>query len=294
MKKFVVLYIVVFLLFSLSACKQTDDIGTFYNLREAYEEGLLTVENVQSIADYYHGTLEYSESLDIKVEQKIKETRAQILNLEISRVSGMSKFPDAKAEDVTVLRYLGEYNGSFAVMIKDIYHDWLFDSNNKLTYPSDGYLRPNIVADVEFDYYDVNSILVWADVEPKFLKEQYNYQGLPLEDETRYAIYELYNNWLASKYGENSRLNYSLKEQILFTYYGQYNGFYILLFSGWMFGSCKEEIIDGLDFSRPGSGDIFAISDDIGKTLKEAYEEGFLTRKELKEIHYVHLNVFNY
>jgi len=283
MKKISVLLIVLLLLLSLSACDKTEDIGqedigTFYNLREAYEEGLLTVENVQSIADYYHGTLKYSRSLNLKIKQKIKETRAYILRRETSS-DGTIIYPEAKARDVTILKYFGEYNGSFAVMIKDVYYDYYLDYY---------YSRPDIVGGIEFDYYDRNSILIWVDEEPNFSAEQYRL-GLPLEDEERQAILQLYRNWAENEFGEN----YSFKEQDTFIYYGQHNGFHVLKFTGWYFSFFAEEI-DDLCFYRPGVGDIYVVNESMGKTLKEAYEEGYFTRIQLKEIHNIHMNIDYY
>jgi len=60
-KKLVTLGIAVLILFSvagLTACGDKEDktMGTFYSLQEAYDEGLLTEQDLMSIA-YYHGSL---------------------------------------------------------------------------------------------------------------------------------------------------------------------------------------------------------------------------------------------
>ena len=168
-------------------------------------------------------------------------------------------------------------------MIKDVYYERYLDYDL-------GYycVRPDIVANIEFNYYDDNSILIWVDETPSLPLKIYE-SGLPLEDEERLAILELCHNWAEIEFDGL----YSFKGKNTFTYYGQYNGFYILKFTAWTFGVIKEEIIDGLNFSRHGSEEIYAISDDIGKTLKEAYEEGYLTRNELKEIHKMHMNIMD-
>lgn len=46
--------------------------GNFYTLEEAYNNGLLTKENLEEIAYYVNDQLKYPEELDSKVEKKIK------------------------------------------------------------------------------------------------------------------------------------------------------------------------------------------------------------------------------
>lgn len=107
------------------------------------------------------------------------------------------------------------------------------------------------------------------------------------DDEHRLHILDLYHSWALSEYGYVPS-----SEAEHFIYYGQYNDFYVLKFTGWYF-SCYTEFIDELDFSRPGVGEIYAISEDVGGTLKEIYEVGYITRSELEEIHRIHNAIYH-
>jgi len=106
-------------------------------------------------------------------------------------------------------------------------------------------------------------------------------------DELRLHILDLYHSWAISEFG-----HVPSSEAEHFIYYGQYNGFYVLKFTGWYF-SYYTEFIDELEFSRPGVGEIYAISEGNSGTLKEIYEAQYLTRSELEEIHRIHNAIFN-
>lgn len=74
-------------------------------------------------------------------------------------------------------------------------------------------------------------------------------------------------------------------------YYGQYSGFHVFHFRRWGFGTSIETIIDDLSFLTRGTLDIYAVKEDCGGTLKEIYENGYLTRADLEEIYEIHNNV---
>jgi uncharacterized protein YceK len=87
-KVFVSLIILVFILVTISGCNSIEkSIGNIYSLGEAYDKGLLTVEDLQSISYYHNGSDDENyvpipknpEVLTNKTENAIKETVAYIM-----------------------------------------------------------------------------------------------------------------------------------------------------------------------------------------------------------------------
>lgn len=144
-KIIVVLILVVSASMLLVGCVQ--DRGDFYSLQEAYNNGWLTKEDLQTIANH-HTNPEQGPKLSEKTERAIKETRAYDLRYGVE-TGGNIKEPSATVKDVIVTGYYGEYNGLFAVMITDAY-----------TYTNDA-IRDIDIAGVTFHYTDGNRILVW-------------------------------------------------------------------------------------------------------------------------------------
>lgn len=138
-----------------SACNPPKKHGEFYTLQEAYDQELLTQEDLKSIAYYHNGASEDEsfesipktpEILSKKTEKAIKETRAY--NLRTRSSNPISK---AKAKDVTILSYHGTYNNCVALMMDDVYHDY-----------TDA-LREVTIAGVLFRYSNSNSIIVFKE-----------------------------------------------------------------------------------------------------------------------------------
>ena len=97
--------------------------GTFYKLKEAYDNGLLTKNDLTEIAYYYQGNDIANEqnreeiSLDVlsaRKSRKIKRTyKTQILNKRWLSNSYIALYA-----------YYGTYNGAVAVGITDDYNDY--------------------------------------------------------------------------------------------------------------------------------------------------------------------------
>jgi hypothetical protein len=92
--------------------------GEFYTLQEAYDHGLLTVEDLQSIADnrYHHIGRLPIETLSETLQATIKETGARGL-----RSFGPPEAVEAKASDIKIDTYCGTYNNVVAVVIYDAF-----------------------------------------------------------------------------------------------------------------------------------------------------------------------------
>lgn len=113
-----ILVTVIFLITALSMlmCGCERKHGEFYTLEEAYNNGLLTKENLEEIAYYVNDQLKYPEELDSKVEKKIKNDMAYDFR---HRTDHAVK--EAKAEGFMIFAFYGEYSGSYIVRIRDIY-----------------------------------------------------------------------------------------------------------------------------------------------------------------------------
>ncbi len=119
-------------------------IGAFYSLENAYNQGLITIEDLQTIAYYQNHGIMHSGTLNTELEEAIKETRAKNL-----RNRSKNPIRDAKAKDVSILKYYGNYNNCLAVMISDIYHDYT------------NAIETITIAGVEFIYGNGNKIIIW-------------------------------------------------------------------------------------------------------------------------------------
>lgn len=118
-KKLIVIAVVAIMIFGflvLTACTpEKDEIvakRTFYSLQDAYDEGLLTVENLQSIADYHNNGISYPEELDDFVSDSIKKARAESL-----RTDETNPKPKATAEDIVITKYYGTYNNCIVLIL---------------------------------------------------------------------------------------------------------------------------------------------------------------------------------
>lgn len=126
--------------------------GEFYTLQEAYDAGLLTTDDLKSIACYLNGdentdgfipAPKVPAELSSETEQAIKETRAYDLRHRYGE-------DGATAEDVDVLHYYGTYNGGVAVMYTDKYSGY------------DSAISEVEIAGVTFRYYSGNRAYIWC------------------------------------------------------------------------------------------------------------------------------------
>jgi len=116
MKRFLSLFLTLILLLSFTGCDNPDEEfkGQFYTLKEAYEMGLLTHDDLVQIADYHHHNVKNEESIDAQTEYKLRVAWANTLT---ERGTYNYCFPNGlTVEDVVRLRYYGVYNGAVVVL----------------------------------------------------------------------------------------------------------------------------------------------------------------------------------
>ena len=125
-KLFICFGLLLAMIFSFAACAPQKK-GEFYTLQEAYDQGLLTVDDLKNIAYYQNGespdesfvpTAKNPETLSTETENAIKETKAyDYRNREVNPKT------DAKPNAYRIVKYLGTYNNCSAVMIESEYYD---------------------------------------------------------------------------------------------------------------------------------------------------------------------------
>jgi len=133
-------------------CVEDKPQGTFYSLQEAYEQGLLTQEDIRSIAYYYYDGMEYvfvgvdknedsiydlqttgyvpipkkPEILSTETEKAVKESGAAIYRAQ-TFPDGTKIYPEARAKGFTVTQYYGTYDDCVAISLTESYSN-KFDS----------------------------------------------------------------------------------------------------------------------------------------------------------------------
>ncbi len=89
--------------------------GRFYNLKEAYENGWLTQEDIKSISYYFDTKTDCPEALDEELLIKIKKEWLKYGD----KITGD---PPKKStiEDIYISRYYGKYNSCVVVMVGNV------------------------------------------------------------------------------------------------------------------------------------------------------------------------------
>lgn len=110
-------------------------LAEFYSLQDAYENQLISLEDLKNIAYRYNGGTRYNEeimadftpaekvALSEETQSAIKWTRVRALRGR-KRPDGTYLQPDATVEHVRIYGYYGTYNGNVAVMIEDDYSSY--------------------------------------------------------------------------------------------------------------------------------------------------------------------------
>ena len=243
--------------------------GAFYSLQEAFVKCFLTKEYLQNIA-YYHNDDSmpvYPEVLGTKIEKAIKETRATDLRAETFS-DGVPKQPNATADDVVVLRYYGEYNYCFAVMLSDSYYDYT------------GAERSVDVAGVIFNYNNGNSILIWvssAALEDEKMKEQSKQTYLASILKTEHSEATINDVSFRPFLG-------IYEDSLVAVFYGgQYHGDFPDVEVGYELEGLEFAFSKGYSILVWNNGDIY--------DLPAAYAQNLLTKENLVLIHDTYYNI---
>lgn len=157
MKRFAMILCVLLIgLCAMSGCAQ--DYGVLYSLQDVYDAQEIDRDDLMNIA-YYNGDIERNQEalegftpepigeLSENTAQKIRECVAQIYRND-------GTFSDITAEEIRIVKYLGCYNGYYAIR----YLNNIFDYTTETKDPDD-YVQE--VGGIEFVYVEASRIYLW-------------------------------------------------------------------------------------------------------------------------------------
>lgn len=157
MKRFAMILCVLLIgLCAMSGCAQ--DYGVLYSLQDVYDAQEIDRDDLLNIA-YYNGDIERNQEalegftpepigeLSENTAQKIRECVAQIYRND-------GTFSDITAEEIRIVKYLGCYNGYYAIR----YLNTIFDFTGEEKDPDD-YVQE--VGGIEFVYVETSRIYLW-------------------------------------------------------------------------------------------------------------------------------------
>lgn len=150
---FISLILVLTLAFAAAGCNGDEEKeksvgqGEILTLSEAYGRDIISEEDLTRIASYQNGEATCSGQLTEEEIAVIKDVVVAKLRAE-KNAKGELSYPDATAKDVVIEKYYGTYNGGYAVMLTDSYHDY-----------TDA-IRTDTVGGVEIVYGSGNGIVI--------------------------------------------------------------------------------------------------------------------------------------
>lgn len=146
--------------FTFAGCAHEERVayqqeGEFYTLKQGYDKGLITMEELQTIAYYHSNGYDCSNITPIPKDPEIldEETLLKLKNdglillLDQKDKDGKQKYPCATINDISVIGYYGTYNGVIAVKIKDDFIGFA------------GVVQSTVIAGVEFTYSGILPVL---------------------------------------------------------------------------------------------------------------------------------------
>lgn len=157
MKRFAMILCVLLIgLCAMSGCAQ--DYGVLYSLQDVYDAQEIDRDDLLNIA-YYNGDIERNQEalegftpepigeLSENTAQKIRECVAQIYRND-------GTFSDITAEEIRIVKYLGCYNGYYAIRFLDTLSDYTTETKDP-----DDYVQE--VGGIEFVYVEASRIYLW-------------------------------------------------------------------------------------------------------------------------------------
>lgn len=150
---------VVLLICAMAAGCDPRAYGEFYTLDEAYELGLLTREELMSIAYYYNFGTRYNEEVMGEDYVPIPKAPEALSKRTADRISSTAAYEyrfdhpaeEAEPEGFPIIEYYGTYGDCVAVMLGFLYGGF---------FPVAGKV---FVADIAFYYLDTNRIKIWKE-----------------------------------------------------------------------------------------------------------------------------------
>lgn len=103
----------------LNMLEHQNAYGYFYTLQEAYDKGILAKDALMQIANYSNQNLQFTEELNSSILNKIKvDMASELRNRETEPIK------DAIVEEIYLISYYGEYNGSYVIILGNNYENY--------------------------------------------------------------------------------------------------------------------------------------------------------------------------
>lgn len=118
--------------------RYSESVGSFYSLDEAYENGLLTGDDLKNIAYYFHSRNGETENTDevFTPNPKMPESLEQKIQYKIKRtyLNEIINMPNGAFDQVIIYDYFGTYNDSIVVYISDTYYayDYVTEAQHEI------------------------------------------------------------------------------------------------------------------------------------------------------------------
>lgn len=154
-KKLVCLISIIFCLAMFCGCKDEPNKDFDYMnveiiaIDKAFDNEWITQNDLMSIANYHNNNVNL-ESLEDSIASLIKETAAYKMRNDKNHA-----VIEAKQEDFKILKYYGNYNGCYAIILNHPYEDVPAEVINEWV----------IISDVEFHYTSYDRIVIWKNLQ---------------------------------------------------------------------------------------------------------------------------------
>ncbi len=161
MKKFGLLLGILVVIFVCAGvpCGCGKDVGTLYRLEEVYASQAIGKEDLLNIA-YHNGDVERNEAELQNFEPKpigeLNEKTAQRIRECVAEVYLKVNFSEATAENVIIKKYLGCYNGYYAVRFTN-------NLSGRLDWETDPEDYIEEVGGIKLSYYRTSFIHLWKE-----------------------------------------------------------------------------------------------------------------------------------
>ena len=112
------------LVFAFGGCERGYTAkGHFYFIDEAYENGLITSEDLRDIAYYYHARygLCYDEGYEPNPKTPATLSKKTEKKIKVTYLLDVVEFPDGDIDHVSIYYYYGTFNGAVGVSVLSDY-----------------------------------------------------------------------------------------------------------------------------------------------------------------------------
>lgn len=260
MKKILSIILSFIFLFVITGCLNESEEelgeGSFYSLTTAYNVGFISKRDLLNIESSYSKGDDNLHLLKDDVKDKIIETTVNDIR-SIYDTGKYKLFPDATEDDIFIRGFYGRYKDCYAVLLETSLWD----------YPS--VVTTSTIDGVTFTYPNNNHIVIYKANKPK------------QEDEAKEAFIEK----VISGYRDDGHID----EVKIYHFVGIFDDSYVAVILD-KFNSLFVEVmvpltVNGLDFGHSYGYIMYVYNNGRLYILSEAFAEGVITEKQLKQIH---------